>query len=67
MIGKLQDKAAIVTGAGSGFGLAIAEKFVEEGCKVILTDITAGNAPKFVDGSSGNATFLKADVSSRED
>lgn len=66
MRGKLQGKAAIVTGGGSGFGLAIAEKFAEEGAKVLITDVVPGNAPK-VAAANPSIKFLKGDVSSRAD
>lgn len=36
---RLQDRITLVTGAGRGIGLAIAEAFVREGATVILTDI----------------------------
>ena len=36
---EFKDKVAVVTGAGSGIGLAIAEKFAKEGMKVVLADI----------------------------
>ena len=38
---KLHDKVALVTGAGSGIGLAIVKLFIEEGAKVVATDIQA--------------------------
>jgi NAD(P)-dependent dehydrogenase (short-subunit alcohol dehydrogenase family) len=42
----LQGKVAVVTGAGSGIGRAMAERFAQEGMKVVLSDIeeTALNA-----------------------
>lgn len=36
---KLQDQVAIITGGASGIGRSAAEKFVEEGAKVVLADI----------------------------
>ena len=38
-MGRVQDKVAIITGAASGLGFAAARKLLEEGAKVILTDV----------------------------
>lgn len=38
---RLENKVALVTGAASGIGLATVERFVEEGAKVLLTDINS--------------------------
>ncbi|MDF3936437.1 glucose 1-dehydrogenase [Pseudomonas citronellolis] len=38
---RLQDKTCLVTGAASGIGLAIAETFLREGARVLLSDIDA--------------------------
>lgn len=58
---QLKDKIAIVTGADSGIGRAIAEKFIEEGAKVVFSDIkqTENVEEKF----AGSAIFVKCDVS----
>jgi sorbitol-6-phosphate 2-dehydrogenase len=36
---SLQDKRAVVTGAAQGLGLAIAERLLKEGCRVVLADL----------------------------
>jgi 2-keto-3-deoxy-L-fuconate dehydrogenase len=43
MVGRLQNKIALVTAAGQGIGRAIAETFPAEGAKVIATDIDPNN------------------------
>ncbi len=63
---RLENKVAIVTGAGSGFGEGIAKRFAEEGAKVIVNDINreAGEKVTAAIVSSGReARFLAADVS----
>ena len=55
---RLQNKVAIVTGAASGIGRAIGEMYVQEGAKVIFSDINdyPGELPE-------GALFFKADTS----
>ena len=38
-MGRVQDKIAVVTGAGNGLGQAIAQRLAEEGARVVLGDI----------------------------
>ena len=40
-MGRGQDKVAIITGAASGLGFAAAYKLLEEGAKVVLTDVNS--------------------------
>ena len=56
---KLENKVAVVTGAASGIGLAIANLFVAEGAKVVYSDINDGGLK--LDPTS--AMFVKCDVS----
>lgn len=56
---------AIVTGAASGLGLAIARRFVEAGARVMLTDIDQTGGDKAA-ALGASARFLRHDVSSDE-
>jgi NAD(P)-dependent dehydrogenase (short-subunit alcohol dehydrogenase family) len=63
---RLKDKVAIVTGAGSGIGRAIALCFGEEGARVVLVDRNeAGGAMTLglVNAAGGEAHLIVADVS----
>ncbi|MFA7586373.1 MAG: SDR family oxidoreductase [Novosphingobium sp.] len=42
MAGRLAGKIAVITGAGSGMGKAMAHRFIQEGAKVVLADISGG-------------------------
>jgi len=66
----LENKVAIITGAGSGIGKATAELFAKEGAKLILTDLNEENTEKVVSALTKKGTeayFLKADAGSAED
>ena len=64
---KLEGKVAIVTGAASGFGRAIAERFVLEGARAVLADINAAGVRE-VAASLGNAAVgVHCDVSQKVD
>jgi NAD(P)-dependent dehydrogenase (short-subunit alcohol dehydrogenase family) len=63
---KLKRKVAIVTGATKGIGLAIAEEYVKEGAKVVLTgrsEDLGENAAKSISAQGHEAIFVKCDVS----
>lgn len=67
---KLQDKVAVVTGAGSGMGRAIATLYAQEGAKVIVSDINAETAQTVVDeikAQGGEAIVVLANVAKEED
>ena len=62
---RLQDKVAIVTGAGSGFGAGIARRFSEEGATVVVADINAAAGEKIAREVEGK--FVHADVTKGDD
>ena len=67
---RLKDRIAIITGASSGLGAAIARRFAEQGASVLLADLADSGAEE-VDSSiqqaGGNSIFEHTDVSSRAD
>ena len=62
----LNDKVAIITGAGSGIGRAATQRFLQEGARVTIADIDeeAGvNTLRMAKDIGGEATFVPTDVS----
>jgi len=59
---RLQDKVAIVTGAASGFGRAIAETYASHGARVVIADINEAGARKVADGIGDAALASACDV-----
>ncbi len=64
-MGGLEDKIAIVTGAGQGIGQAIARKLAAEGAIVVVTDLDEAGAIQTADALTG-AVAIRADVSDRQ-
>lgn len=64
---RLKNRVAIVTGAASGFGEAIARTYIAEGAKVVIADINGDGAKALADELGVNAISVKCDVSSRAD
>ena len=62
----LEGKVAIVTGAASGIGLAIARDFAQHGVRVIVSDVDVEGGRTAADALPG-ARFLAADMAKRED
>lgn len=62
---SLRDRTAIVTGAGSGLGLAVAEAFAQFGARVAVVDLDEAAARAVAQGieaSGGRAVALRCDV-----
>ena len=60
----LNNRVAIVTGGAQGFGLAITERFIESGAKVIIWDIDENESKKAIEKvKSKNLSFQVVDVS----
>src|SRR5215203_3693546 len=60
---RLANKTALVTGAGQGFGLGIAETFAREGAKVAFLDLNESAAKEAAAKIGGSAIALGCDVS----
>ncbi|UUP18416.1 SDR family oxidoreductase [Nitratireductor thuwali] len=64
---RLENKVAVITGAASGFGKGIAQRFAEEGAKVIVADLNIKGAEKVAESIGAAAIPVSADVSLKAD
>lgn len=64
---RLEGKVAIVTGAAQGMGASHVKRFVEEGAKVVFTDINEELGSKLEKELGENAKFVKQDVTNESD
>ncbi|MGN6266393.1 MAG: SDR family NAD(P)-dependent oxidoreductase [Ginsengibacter sp.] len=66
----LENKIAIITGAGSGIGKAISLLYANEGAKIVVSDINEKGGNEMVSeikAKGGEAIFVKADTSKVDD
>jgi cyclopentanol dehydrogenase len=69
-MGRLDAKIAIITGAASGIGRAIAKTFTSEGATVVIADINeaaGAEAARECSSGAGRAVFHRVDVTSEAD
>lgn len=67
---RLKSKVAVITGAASGMGKAIAVLYAKEGAKVVVSDINldgANQTVKEIKNNGGNAIAIQANVAKEED
>jgi len=64
---RLQDKVIIITGAAQGMGETHARLCINEGAKVVLTDISSEKGEALAKELGDNALFVKQDVTKEED
>ncbi|MEV4457695.1 3-oxoacyl-ACP reductase [Microbispora sp. NPDC004025] len=62
---RLQDRVAVITGGGSGIGLATAHRFAQEGAKIVVADLDEEAGAKAAGEVGG--LFVKADVANEDD
>jgi len=67
---RLQDKVALITGAGSGIGRETALLFAREGASIVVVDVNdaAGqDTVTMIEAKGGQATYVHADISKADD
>lgn len=67
---RLTGKVALITGAASGIGRAVAVRFAQEGARVAVADWNASGGEetvRLVANSGGESIFVEVDVSSEDD
>jgi NAD(P)-dependent dehydrogenase (short-subunit alcohol dehydrogenase family) len=63
---ELSGRTAVVTGAASGIGQAMAERFAAEGARVVVSDLDADGAERVAAGLGAQAIAVACDVASDE-
>lgn len=64
---RLAGKVAIITGAGSGFGAAMAKRFSDEGARIVLVDLNVKQIEEQLHNLNGEAIAVRGDVSRKDD
>src|SRR5690349_20114405 len=64
---RFEGKSVVVTGAGSGFGEAVATEFAREGARVVVADVNEENGRRVAAAIGTAARFIRTDVSRAAD
>jgi 3-oxoacyl-[acyl-carrier protein] reductase len=64
---RLQDRVTLITGGAAGIGKATAQRFAEEGAKVVLCDVNAEAGEATVGELGPEHSFFKVDVTNRQE
>ena len=63
---RLKDQVALVTGGAAGIGKATAQRFIEEGAKVVICDVNTKAGEAAVKELGPNAAFYQVNVTDRQ-
>lgn len=68
--GRISGRVAVITGAASGFGEGIAQRFAEEGAKIVIADLSDDKAKAVVDQLNSQhgpktAVYIKTNVADK--
>lgn len=63
---RLKDKVTLITGGAAGIGRATAQRFIEEGARVVICDVNKDAGRSAVDSLGGGVIFYSVDVADRQ-
>lgn len=66
-MGRLEGKVAVITGGARGMGASHVRKFVQEGAKVVFTDLNEEGGMALANELGDNVKFVKQDVTKAAD